>query len=83
MNKVAVREVAKQGSYVGFELERSRGKGIPVTTLDAGKDIGDSAVVVVLCHSEKQRDEWLKCINDQIRDLKDVVRRLENPMNSS
>ncbi len=73
MNKVVVREMTK-----GFELERKDDGS-------SAKDSGRSSVreqpsaVVVLCQSIEERNQWLKTINDQIRELKDIAKRLENP----
>lgn len=72
MNKVIVREFNKSDSTFGFELE----KKLDRSSTSSRKE--DSAIVVQ-CESEEQRDEWLKIINDQIRDLKDMAKKLENP----
>ena len=64
-----VREINKGDSIFGFELERQN------ATIRAGS----SDVLVVQCVSEQVRDDWLKVINDQIRDLKRMADQLVNP----
>ncbi len=85
MNKLVVRELGRQqGSMFGFELERIDDRGA-VVRKDSASALGAAAkdeppVVVVLCQSEDQRNAWLKVIADQIRELKDMANKLENPM---
>ena len=85
MNKVMVREVTRRESTYGFELERQedqRGGGGAHRRGVSGAESGakdDPVGIVILCESEDLRDQWLKIINDQIRELKDIARKLENP----
>ena len=72
MNKVTVREVTRPDSTYGFELEKQENDG-------GGGKSGGHEVMVIVCESELERDESLKIINGQIRDLKDIARRLVNP----
>jgi hypothetical protein len=44
-----------------------------------GSAIPEAALIVIQSDSENLRDEWLKTINSQIRELKDIGKRLENP----
>jgi hypothetical protein len=81
MNKVIVRELVKSGSVYGFELERQENRCSPVARKDLTAK--EYPVIVVQCESEKQRDEWLKTINDQIRELKNLANFLENPQHCS
>ena len=65
MNKVLVREITKNDSTFGFELERQDNRVSPNRKKgDHSKE--ENSVIVVQCESETQRDEWLKTINDQV-----------------
>ncbi|TRY61773.1 hypothetical protein TCAL_08466 [Tigriopus californicus] len=75
MNNVIVREFNKSDSNFGFELE----KGLELLERSTTASRREDSAIVVQCESEEQRDEWLKVINDQIRDLKDMAKKLENP----
>ena len=60
-------------SSAGSRDSAARGDGVD------GVNANSPSAIVVHCESEGERDEWLKTINDQIRDLKDIAKRLENP----
>lgn len=76
INKVNVREVCKDNSVFGFELERT---GEPGRKRSVGPK-EEAGAVVVHCDSEELRDEYLKAINDQIRELKNIGDILANPV---
>ena len=46
---------------------------------DGASSSSSPSAIVVNCDSESDRDDWLRTINGQIRDLKDIAKRLENP----
>ena len=75
MNKLLVREITKNDSTFGFELEKQDNRVSPNRKRgEHAKE--DNSVIVVQCESEAQRDEWLKTINDQVS-LKNFCFRVE------
>ena len=38
-----------------------------------------TSTVIIKCEDEALRDAWLKTITDQIKELRDIGLRLENP----
>ena len=68
MNKLTAREIFKGGHY-SFELHRT----------DHQSEDVNSSIVVVQFESEIERNEWLKCINGQIKYLKQIANSLSNP----
>ena len=81
MNKVIVREYVKD--VFGFELEKQEENKTIKKGASSQTNPDEPPSVVVFCESEKVRDEWLKLINDQIRKLNEMAKRLENPKDLS
>ena len=52
---------------------------MPQTPSASGAVQAEQVAIVIQCEDEALRDTWLKTINDQIKELRDMGLLLENP----
>ena len=52
---------------------------VPQTPSASGAVQAEQVAIVIQCEDEALRDTWLKTINDQIKELRDMGLLLENP----
>ena len=52
---------------------------MPQTSSASGAVQAEQVAIVIQCEDEALRDTWLKTINDQIKELRDMGIKLGNP----
>ena len=88
-----VREYSRNDTQFGFELEfKDQRSSVlkdqfiigsppnPHLSNGSSGSMKDDSIIVILLDTEQKRDEVLKVINDQIRELKNIAISLVNPV---
>ena len=75
MNKVRVRDVIAHDDKT-FEIHQINNTNMTKSMRDVEDDAKDQILLRLRCRTEEEKDEWVKAINMEVKELKSTMKNL-------